>query len=186
MNFNTDSGGFQQGPPPDFSAFQRPRQPRKPRKPIGNAATRTLLNIVVTLAFALAYFYVELPAINLQNEGFYAFAFLCCAVYCGSAIFTSGFQGTGDAGVLSGLLEGLDDLLVGLIPADSLADQGLEVCLLLLCDLVFRHGFLSFFSDLSHQTTTRLEGARYISSDFFTPKVAYHSGKFLGGMLQRR
>ena len=101
MNFNTDSGGFQQGPPPDFSAFQRPRQPRKPRKPIGNAATRTLLNIVVTLAFALAYFYVELPAINLQNEGFYAFAFLCCAVYCGSAIFTSGFQGTGVKGYVT-------------------------------------------------------------------------------------
>ena len=38
----------------------------------------------------------------------------------------------------------------------------------------------------AHQTTTRLEGARYISSDFFTPKVSYHSGKFRGGILQRR
>ncbi len=37
-----------------------------------------------------------------------------------------------------------------------------------------------------HQMTIRLEGARYISSDFFTPKVSYHSGKFRGGMLQRR
>ena len=37
-----------------------------------------------------------------------------------------------------------------------------------------------------YQMTTLLEGARYIPSDFFTRKVSYHSGKFLGGILVRR
>ena len=37
-----------------------------------------------------------------------------------------------------------------------------------------------------YQITTLLEGARYIPSVFLTLKVAYHSGKFLGGMLVRR
>ena len=43
-----------------------------------------------------------------------------------------------------------------------------------------------FMNDLYYQMTTLLEGARYIPSDFLTLKVAYHSGKFLGGILARR
>ena len=39
---------------------------------------------------------------------------------------------------------------------------------------------------LFYQMTTRLEGARYMPSVFFTPKAAYHSGKFRGGILARR
>ena len=76
----------------------RPQQPRKPRKPIGNATTRILINVGVTVLFALAYFYLELPAINLHSEDFYVFVFLICAVYCGCAVFTSGFQGNGVKG----------------------------------------------------------------------------------------
>ena len=82
---------FQQPTPP-------PKKPRKPRKAIGNAFTRTLINLAVTLVFGLVYFYVELPAINLHAEEFYAFAFLLCAVYCVSAVITSGFQGEGFQG----------------------------------------------------------------------------------------
>ena len=37
-----------------------------------------------------------------------------------------------------------------------------------------------------YQITTLLEGARYMPSVFLTPKAAYHSGKFLGGILARR
>ncbi|MCI9588088.1 MAG: CvpA family protein [Oscillospiraceae bacterium] len=65
---------------------------------MGNAVTRTLLNIVVTLVVGFVYFYVTLPAINLQSEEFYAFALLLCIVYCVSAIVTSGFQGEGFKG----------------------------------------------------------------------------------------
>ena len=75
-----------------------PKRPRKPRKAIGNAFTRTLINLAATLVFALVYFYVELPTINLHAEEFYVFAFLCCAVYCVCAVLTSGFQGEGVKG----------------------------------------------------------------------------------------
>ncbi|MDY3281707.1 CvpA family protein [Dysosmobacter sp.] len=104
FHFGPGFGGFQQsGAGPDFSQFQqeRPRKARKARKPIGNAFTRTLLNIGVTLVFALVYFYLELPALNFHDEDFYLFVFLCCAVYCICAVITSGFQGEGVKGYLS-------------------------------------------------------------------------------------
>ena len=97
------SGGFQQGaadggaaeptPPPT-----RPKKERKPRKPIGNAFTRTLINLAVTLVFGAGYFYFKLPALNFHSEDFYVFVFLLCVVYCVCAVITSGFQGEGVKG----------------------------------------------------------------------------------------
>ena len=103
MPFSFDFGGF------DASAFggfsggdasqpQRPKRERKPRKAIGNAFTRTLINLGVTLLFGLGYFYFELPALNFHAEEFYVFVFLLCAVYCVCAVLTSGFQGEGVKG----------------------------------------------------------------------------------------
>jgi len=92
------NGGAAGGEGPAAQQPQRPQQPKKPRKPIGNATTRVLINVGVTLVFALVYFYLELPAINLHSEDFYVFVFLTCAVYCGCAVFTSGFQGNGVKG----------------------------------------------------------------------------------------
>ena len=103
MPFSFDFGGF------DTSAFggfsggdasqpQRPKRERKPRKAIGNAFTRTLINLGVTLLFGLGYFYFELPALNFHAEEFYVFVFLLCAVYCVCAVLTSGFQGEGVKG----------------------------------------------------------------------------------------
>ena len=92
-------GGFQgDGENSGADFVQQPQKERKPRKPIGNAFTRTLINLAVTLVFGAVYFYVELPAINIHAEEFYVFAFLLCAVYCGCAVFTSGFQGEGVKG----------------------------------------------------------------------------------------
>ena len=99
VNFN---GGFPpNGQGPDFTQYQQARPQPKPRKPIGTPLTRTIINLAVTVVFALAYFYLELPAINLHSESFYAFVFLCCAIYCGSAMLTSGFQGTGARGYIT-------------------------------------------------------------------------------------
>ena len=103
MHFQFHFGGFQPGG--GFSSdgsqpFQQPRQEKKNRRSIGNAFTRTLLNTAVTLVFALVYFYVKLPALNLHSEDFYVFVFLCCAVYCVCAVLTSGFQGDGIRGYL--------------------------------------------------------------------------------------
>ena len=93
-NFN---GGFQ-GPEFNEPPQPRPQKARKPRKAVGNAFTRTLINLGVTLAFALAYFYLELPALNFHSEDLYVFLFLCCAVFSVCAVLTSGFQGEGVKG----------------------------------------------------------------------------------------
>lgn len=100
MPFSFHFGGFQEGFQPGEGAgfTPPPKRPRKARKPIGNAFTRTLINLAVTLAFGLVYFYAELPALNLHAEEFYVFAFLMCAVYCVCAVITSGFQSEGVRG----------------------------------------------------------------------------------------
>lgn len=99
FSFNFDPSAFGGGfnPSAAQSGGFTPPQPRsrKPRKAIGNAFTRTLLNIAVTLVFGAVYFYLELPALNPHAEEFYVFIFLLCAVYCVCAVFTSGFQGRG-------------------------------------------------------------------------------------------
>ena len=75
-----------------------PRKSRPARKPIGTAVTRTIINLAVTLLVGLLYFYLELPALNFHSPDLYVFLFLLLAVYCGCAIFTSGFQGEGLGG----------------------------------------------------------------------------------------
>ena len=102
MPFTFNFGGFDPGAfgfgGGDGSQSQRPQRQRKPRKAIGNALTRTLINLGVTLLFGLGYFYFELPALNFHAEEFYVFLFLLCAVYCVCAVITSGFQGEGVKG----------------------------------------------------------------------------------------
>ena len=48
--------------------------------------------------FGAIYFYVTLPPLNLHSGDFYVFVLLLCAVYCGCAVLTSGFQGSGAKG----------------------------------------------------------------------------------------
>jgi len=91
-------GGPQEGPQPGFAQSARPVRQRKPRRAIGNAFTRTLLNLGITLLFGFIYFYVELPALNFHAQELYLFIFLLCAVYCVCAVLTSGFQGEGARG----------------------------------------------------------------------------------------
>ena len=96
MGFSgTDAGGFHWEGFSSGAPSQKPPtppKPKKPRKPIGNAFTRTLINIAVTVVFALVYFYISLPALNLHAEEFYGFVLLLCVVYVVSAVITSGFQ----------------------------------------------------------------------------------------------
>lgn len=62
-----------------------------PRKPMGKIA-RVLLSLAVTLVFGLVYFYLSLPALNLQDGNFYTFVFLLCLVFVVASLFTSGFR----------------------------------------------------------------------------------------------
>ncbi len=97
MNINWNS--------PDFEGFagqnpfaKKTSGARPVRKPVGSPATRTIINLVVTLLFAAVYFYVTLPALNFKSQDLYVVLFLVCAVYCGCAVITSGFQGDGVKG----------------------------------------------------------------------------------------
>jgi len=47
-----------------------------------NKGKRTILTILLTLLAGLLYFYLRLPAINLQDPAFYGFFFSMAAVYC--------------------------------------------------------------------------------------------------------
>ena len=78
-------------------AARAPRE-KKPRKAIGSKGGRIAIDLAVTLAFGLVYFYVSLPAINPHASEFYGFVFLLCLVYCGCAMLTAGFQGEGAKG----------------------------------------------------------------------------------------
>ena len=60
-------------------------------------AGKILTNLLVTLAVGGAYFYVSLPALNLQSNDFYSFMILLCVVYVVSALITSGFKGQKEA-----------------------------------------------------------------------------------------
>ena len=101
FQFNSDNPfgsvfGFQMGGMggSGFPGGQPHRGPRKPRRfVVKSPVARVLVNLLVTLVFGLVYFYLELPALNFQAKEFYVFIFLLCAVYCGTAIFTSGFEG---------------------------------------------------------------------------------------------
>ena len=99
-NFNGNQEGEAEGGQQSHQNpfAQRPKKERKPRKAIGNAFTRTLINLGVTILFALVYFYVELPALNFHSEDLYVFVFLVCAAYCAMAMITSGFQADGVKG----------------------------------------------------------------------------------------
>lgn len=91
MNHSWNHDPFQGGGPV-------PHRPKKQRRPIGTPVGRTLLNLAVTLVFGAIYFYVTLPPLNLHSGDFYVFVLLLCAVYCGCAVLTSGFQGSGAKG----------------------------------------------------------------------------------------
>ena len=96
-NTNWNDPGFQGfGDKNPFAG--KPKREKKPRKAIGSPLGRTLLNLAVTLLVAAIYYYVELPALNLHSGSLYVFVILLCAVYCGMAILTSGFQGNGAKG----------------------------------------------------------------------------------------
>ena len=97
MGFSgSDAGGFRwEGFDSGAPSQQRPPKPKKPRKAVKSPAARVAVNLLATLLVGMVYFYFELPALNFQSPDFYTFVLLLCAVYCVSAVITSGFQGEG-------------------------------------------------------------------------------------------
>lgn len=71
---------------------------QKAKKAKGKPA-RILIGLLVTLVVGAVYFYVTLPALNLQDSNFYAFIFLLCVVFVLCSLVTSGFQMVAGTGV---------------------------------------------------------------------------------------
>ena len=59
------------------------------RQPSGNGIKRTLLCILLTVVFALIYYYFALPAFNLHDPALYRFLLLCIAVYTVLSLLTA-------------------------------------------------------------------------------------------------
>lgn len=95
----SDAGGFNwEGFESGAPSQRPPKKEKKPRKSVKSPMARVMINLAVTAAVGFIYFYINLPAINLQAPEFYSFALLVCMVYCGCAVVTSGFQGEGIKG----------------------------------------------------------------------------------------
>lgn len=62
-------GGFDPTQGNGANPFQhKEAKPRKPRKAIGNAFTRVLINLAVTLVVGLVYFYLRLPSTSTRRS----------------------------------------------------------------------------------------------------------------------
>ena len=57
---------------------------------------RVVINLAITLFIGLIYFYIELPAINLHDPGFYSFFFLLALIYCVLSVISLGIYKTQD------------------------------------------------------------------------------------------
>lgn len=83
---------FEFGFNPGGEMHRKEKRVRQPKKPKGKPVTRVLISLLVTLIFGGVYFYIELPAINIQNEGFYWFILLLCIVFSVCMVFLQGFR----------------------------------------------------------------------------------------------
>ena len=63
--------------------------PKKKATVVGKS--KLPLCILLTLAFAVVYFYISLPAINLHDPAFYFFFLLCVAVFCVLTLITGNY-----------------------------------------------------------------------------------------------
>lgn len=52
------------------------------------SGSKTVRNIILTIVFALLYFYFKLPAINFKHPGFYGFFVVVMLFYCALTIYT--------------------------------------------------------------------------------------------------
>jgi len=72
---------------------------KKKRAPLGKMGV-TLRSLLLTLIVGFLYFYISIPALNVQSEDLYQFLLLLCVVYIIVSMTVSGFQGQkGEKGV---------------------------------------------------------------------------------------
>ncbi len=69
------------------------KPPKMGRKKMRSKGGRMISSIVITLIFALVYFYLELPALNYMAMEFYVFIILICVVFSLCELLLGGFRG---------------------------------------------------------------------------------------------
>ncbi|MEG2378415.1 MAG: CvpA family protein, partial [Clostridia bacterium] len=72
---------------------------------LNSGLARVAVNLLVTLIFGAIYFYVSLPALNVQSRDLYVFAGILCAVYIVCSLITSGSRITSGSQLKSGARE---------------------------------------------------------------------------------
>ncbi len=99
FNFDPDTGEFH-GPTGRDGGPKPPRAKKlRPPKP---AWKRMLISLLITLAFALLYYYFELPALNIHSGDLYVFVILVSVVFCVCELIGMGFHANGVREYLEG------------------------------------------------------------------------------------
>lgn len=87
MGFTAGSRSFGEGRTGRAYATQK--------KPVGTPVIRVIVSLLVTAIFGAVYFFVELPALNIHNTGFYWFIILLCLVFTICMIIMGGYRSNG-------------------------------------------------------------------------------------------
>ena len=78
-----------------FGDGQTGRAYAEQKKPVGTPVIRVIVSLLVTVIFGAVYFFVELPALNIHNTGFYWFIILLCLVFTVCMIIMGGYRSNG-------------------------------------------------------------------------------------------
>lgn len=78
-----------------FEGWQNRRPEAAQKKPVGTPVIRVIISLLVTVIFGAVYFFVELPALNIHNTGFYWFIILLCLVFTVCMIIMGGYRSNG-------------------------------------------------------------------------------------------
>jgi len=76
--------------------YSNAQEPGKFR--LNSKFARIAVSLGITLIVAFLYFYISLPAVNLQSQDFYSYVGILCGVYIVCSLITSGFQATNNGG----------------------------------------------------------------------------------------
>ena len=87
FNQDGDSGEYRWTPPKKDGG-----KPKKARRALSKGKA-TVISLVITIVFALLYFYFQLPALNIHSGDLYVFIILIALVWCASQLILGGFRG---------------------------------------------------------------------------------------------
>ena len=172
------------------------RSAPKPKRVPKSRAGKLLINLLVTAVVGFVYFYVTLPAINLQASEFYTFVGVLCVVYVLCALVTSGMNvltGGGTRRVPAVLLVHAVGLAVAVL-IQAWASQWMDMVSIYICPFGAMLAGVMFFYVMRKQTALEAVslGAKSPVGGWFMPfgryvyvplcVIALVAGAILGGI----